>query len=381
MSRSLLVAVWMGTLAALAPGSAAAQESAAPPKPWWERISFGGDFRGRYEGFYQDEQESRHRQRFRLRLSLNTRIHEEVAFGLRLATGEPNDLTSTNQTFTDLFRRKPVNIDQAFLTYTPKGAAGLTVGGGKFAYPVTRTQLVWDDDVNWEGTYEQFAWAPTDSTSVRFVAVQSPINEVGADDDSFLLAWYGHVATSAGAHSLQLSIADYRFLRVDPIAVAVDTRGLANPLRNLLTRDEAGRVTGFASDFNLVDVIAQATLATGKADYPVILLADWVTNTKAATGERTGIWAAAGYGRASRPGTWAATGTFARIEREAVLSTFNFSDIPHTNTWMNMFSASYMPVARLNVDFTAILTKPIERTGTGADALLNRVQADVRITF
>jgi hypothetical protein len=378
MSCSLCLLL-AGFVLAFVPVAADAQEaSASPQKPWWERITFGGDFRGRYEGFHQDDQPPRHRGRFRLRVFLDTRIHEEVTFGLRLATGEPNDLTSTNQSFTDLLRRKPIDIDQVFLTYKPKAAPGLTVGGGKYAFPVTRTQLVWDDDLNWEGTYEQFDWAANDRTAFRLVAVQSPLNEIGTGDDSFLLGWYAHAARKLGVHSVQLSIADYRFLRVDPIAVAVDTRALANPLRNLVTRDQTGRVTGFMSDFNLVDVIAQATLASGNADYPIRLQADWVTNTRAATPDDTGLWLLAGVGRAARPGAWAATYTWARIEEEAVLSTFNFSDIPQTNTWMNMFALSYMPVPRCNLDFTAILTRPIR---PAVDGLLSRVQADVRVSF
>jgi hypothetical protein len=361
---------------------ASAQQKPAPAqKPWWERITFGGDFRGRYEGFYQDDRETRHRERFRLRVSLTTPIHDEVTFGLRLASGVPTDLTSTNQSFTDFLNRKAINLDQMFLTYTPKAAKGLTIGGGKFGYPITRTQMVWDDDLNWEGTYQQYAWSAADRTSFRLTAVQSPINELSADDDSFMFAWNGQVSQKVGAHTVQLSVADYQFVRVDAIAVAVDARGLSNPLTNFTTRNAAGRVTGFLSDFNLLDVIAQATLVTKRADYPVTLLLDWVKNTEAETDEDTGVWLSAAYGRAARPKTWAATYTFARIERDAVLSTYNFSDIPPTDTRMNLFAVSYMPVARLNLDVTAILTKPIHRANTPSDNLLKRVQADVRVSF
>lgn len=356
----------------------------APPAPaqdhWWERITFSGDFRGRLESFFQEGREERHRGRFRLRLALGAKVNDEIKLGMRLASGDPGDLTSTNQSLTDLFSRKPINIDQAFLAYTPRGLPTFTLAGGKFGYPVARTQLTWDDDINWEGLYEQVTLGATRPVSLKLVAAQSPINEVSAEDDAFMLAEYAEASFAAGRHRVQLSIANYGFRQVDQIAVAVDARGLRNPNSNTITRDANGRVNGFASDFNLVDVIGQVTLATPRSDYPITLLADWVTNTRAVN-DGTGVWLVAGVGRAATVGTAAFTYTYARVERDAVLGTFNFSDMPPTNTRMNMVAVSYTPLPRLNVDFIGIFTTPLRAEAAVPRDLLKRLQFDVRVSF
>lgn len=357
-----------------------AQTQAPATQQWWERITFGGDFRFRYEGFFQDERPARNRERFRLRLTVRTDVTPEIALGVRLASGNPSDLVSTNQSFGELFARKPINIDQAFVTYTPAAFQALTLGGGKFGYPVRRTQMIWDDDLNWEGTYEQLA-GRVGSTALRVVAVQSPINEVSATEDAFLIGVYGEAGWTFGRHSLTVSVADYNFLHEDQIAVAVDRLALTNANTNLLTRDAAGLVTGFASEFNLIDTIATGTVVTRWPNYPVTLLADFVRNVDAATDQDTGAWVTAGVGRAATPKTAAFTYTYGRIEQDAVMRTFNFSDIPGTNVSMNMLAASYMPAPRLNIDFTTILTKPLVSTPGPAANMLTRIQLDARVTF
>lgn len=358
----------------------------APPAPaqdhWWERITFSGDFRLRGESFYQRDRPDRQRGRFRLRLGLGATISDEIRVGLRVATGDPGNITSTNSSFSDFLARKPLLVDQAYLAYTPKAAVALTLAAGKYPYPVARTQLTWDDDVNWEGVYEQLSLGRRGGPTFKLVAVQVPINEVSATSDAFMFGEHAQVGVPVGRHSVQLSIANYAFRNVDQIAVAVDTRGLQNPNVNAVTRNAAGRVTGFLSEFNLVDVLGQVTVATGRADYPVTGLVDWVTNTRAAGSDRTGIWLSVTSGRAARPKTFSAAYTFARIERDAVLGTFNFDDMgPNTNVRANMIEWSYMPRPRLNLDFRGIFTKPIiTEPGASRDGLA-RLQFDVRVSF
>ncbi|MGH9331328.1 MAG: putative porin, partial [Vicinamibacterales bacterium] len=136
------VAVFLFTICPALAFAQSSQPAAQPPaqKPWWERITFFGDFRARYEGFFLEDTATRHRQRFRLRLGLRTNITEQVGFNVRLASGDANDIISTNQTLTGFWSRKPINIDQVFATWAPKPVPGLTLGFGKYAYPVTRTQ-------------------------------------------------------------------------------------------------------------------------------------------------------------------------------------------------------------------------------------------------
>jgi hypothetical protein len=362
--------------------SAAAQSTTAESKPksWWERIAFGGDLRLRYDGIYEDERPSRHRERFRLRLTVGGDINDEVAFGVRLASGDPGDPTSTNQSFAELLGRKPVNIDQVFLTYRPRALKGLTLGGGKFAPPVTRSQMTWDDDVNWEGTYQQYSAGS--AVSLRLVAAQSPITEVSGGDDAYMFAEYAHVRFPAGKTTIQLSIADYKFSHVDQIAVAQAGNLLRTQRTNRLRLDPGGRVIGYASDYNLVNAIGQVTIPTARREYPVTILADVVRNTGAAGGDDTGVWLNGSYGRATALRSYSLGYTFARVEQDAALSAFNFSDmVPSTNVRAHIASVSYVPLGALTLDLTAFFTTRLVVPPGAANPVATRILADARIRF
>jgi hypothetical protein len=351
-------------------------------KPWWERLTFYGDLRVRYEGFFQDDQETRQRGRYRLRFGIRTPIAEGLDVNLRLASGEAADVTSTNQTLTDFLNRKPINIDQASLVFTPRNARALTLGAGKFAYPVTRTQMVWDDDVNWEGAYEQVA-LPAGAANIRLVAIQSPLNDVSTGRDAFLFGHYAQAGFRVRGHALQFSVADYAFQNPDQLAVALAERDVIRTQQtNAVRRDEDGNVVGYASGFNLIDTIAQATFNTGRADYPLTALANIVINTRAVDNEDTGVWLTSSYGRAASVNTYAVSYTFARVERDAVVSAYNFSDMgPATNVIMNMATFSYMPKNRLNLDMTALFTRLLDAPAGAANPMLTRIQVDARVTF
>ena len=369
-----------------------AQTSESAEKPWWERITFGGDFRSRYEGFYQGQRTARHRVRLRLRLGLDAQLNDDTHFELRVTSGDPGTPVSTNQTFTEFFLPKPFNLDRAVVTYNPTAAPALTLGAGKFGFPVLRTQMVWDEDLNVEGGYQQVAWQARSNVELTLVAIETAVNEVTAAADAFMLAGYGQVTVDIGARQVELTVANYGFGRVDQVAVASVEGPLKSTNTNLLERDETGSVVGFVSDFNMVDVIGQVTLATARPDYPLRLLADWVTNTRAATEEDTGIWLEAQYGEAARPKSYGVAYTFARVEQEAVLSTFVFSDMPGSNLWLHMLEASYMPLPRLNLDLTLHFTKRLVAPApdqAGADprppevpnAWLLRPHVAVRVSF
>src|SRR3712207_3461242 len=95
---------------------------------WLSRFTFSGDLRVRMEGFYQDHgrnANARTRERFRLRFGAQMKISDELLAGLRLASGDANDPISTNETLTNVFTRKPISIDQAYITLTPKESIGL----------------------------------------------------------------------------------------------------------------------------------------------------------------------------------------------------------------------------------------------------------------
>ena len=357
----------------------AAPVSAQSTAPWWERIDFGGDFRQRFEGFFQDGEETRQRLRFRLRLTVDAEVNDDVAFGLRLGSGDLGDPISTNQSFTNLLTRKPVGLDRVFITYTPSGARALTIGGGKFGIPVARTEMTFDNDLNWEGLWQRVRGV-NGPVSYRFVGAQVPLAESRSADDAILYAGFGEVGFAFGGHGLHFSVADYGFQNVDRVAVVLGNAGIGRN-SNRYEFDEDGKVIGFVSGFNLVDVIARATLETGRENYPVQLTANFVKNTEAAHDDDSGLWLMASYGQASQPKSYQLGYTYARIEEDAVLSAFTFSDNPGTNMWMHRTTVSYMIARRVHLDFTGIFTKKLNVGPNDPNNLLKRTQLDARISF
>jgi hypothetical protein len=341
-----------------APGQAFAQAQTTPaPSPWYERIRFGGDFRARYEGFYREDTDTRHRERLRLRLRVDTDINDDIRLQLQVASGDAGTPVSTNQTFKSFFQPKPFNLDRAYIAYNAAAAPALTLGIGKFNAPLTTTQLTFDDDLNFEGGWEQLAWEPREGLGINLVALQTAVNELSSAADAYMLGGYGEVSIALGRHSLQFSAANFAWANEDQIAVASADGPLASILTNGVRRGPAGDVIGYTSEFNVVDVIAEATLRTGGAGSPLRLLAEFLHNTKAATDRSNGLWIEAEYGSPRPTGTWGAAYTLGWVEQDATPSAFVFSDMPGTNLRLHMIETSYVLKTGLSLDTTLHLTK------------------------
>jgi hypothetical protein len=340
------------------PVFAQSQAASAPP-PWYERIRFGGDFRSRYEGFYQEDAETRNRVRMRLRLRVDTDINDDVRFQLQVASGDSGTPVSTNQTFTSFFLPKPFNLNRAYIAYNAAAAPALTLGIGKFNAPQTVTQLTFDEDLNFEGGWEQVSWEPREGLGINLVALQTAVNEVSRARDAYMLGGYGEVSIAFGQHSLQFSAANYAWGNEDQIAVASAGGPLESILTNGVRRGPAGNVIGYTSEFNVVDLIAEAAIRTGRAAYPLRLLADFAHNTKAATDRSNGLWIEAEYGSPRPTGTWGAGYTYAWVEQDATPSAFVFSDMPGTNLRLHMLETSYVVKTGLSLDATLHLTKQL----------------------
>ena len=347
-------AAWAIALLVGAVSPALAQTTSVP---WYERVRFGGDFRSRYEGFYQDGSETRNRFRMRLRLRVDTDINEDTRLHLRVASGDPGTPVSTNQTFTEFFLPKPFNLDRAYLLYNPTAAPALTLGLGKFNARQKTTQMTFDEDLNYEGGWEQVAWKPREGIGMTLGALQTAVNERSAAVDSYMVGGHGGVTFAVGRHNLQFSAANYVWGNPDRIAIGSVRGPLESILTNSLVRDGNGAVVGFASRFNVVDVIAEATFRTSRANYPVRLLADFARNTKADNDRDSGLWVEAEYGAPRATGTWGTGYTYGSVEQDVSPSAFVFSDMPGTNVRLHMIEASYILKTGFSLDATLHVTK------------------------
>jgi hypothetical protein len=350
------------------------------PAPWYERVRFSGDFRSRYEGFYQDQAETRHRTRLRLRVRLDAAVTDEMRLQVQLASGDTGTPVSTNQTFTGFFAPKALNLDRAFIAYTPGAIGGLTLGLGKFGLPQRRTQMVFDDDLNLEGGWERFAWQAA-GARVALTGLQTAVNEVSRGSDAYLLGAAVEATWPLGGHAFTVSAADYYWGDADQIARAQDDGPLEAILTNAVQRGAGGEVLGFASRFHVVDVIAEAQFDTGRAGYQLRVLLDVARNTRAASDRDGGVWVEAAYGDPDAPGTWGLGYTFGRIEQDVTPSAFVFSDMPGTNLTLHMVDGSVMVLPGVSLDVTLHVSRTLDTFGGPGTPWLSRLHAGVVARF
>lgn len=155
--------------------------------------------------------------------------------------------------------------------------------------------------------------------------------------------------------------------------------GFASISRDLLTSGSSLGTTAastnavnadgrLSSGYNLVDLIGRLEL-THKARWPVTLLLNVVTNTQARdvlapggrrfeNNENLGYWAEFQVGRTRERGDMLFNYTHLRIERDAILSPFNFSDIAQsTDIRAHRFIAAYAADPRVTISITGVVTR------------------------
>ncbi|MHA3737905.1 putative porin [Pseudomonas sp. Eth.TT006] len=165
----------------------AKQENWAAPNTfpdWASRISFDGDIRLRDESrYYSDSnsneivdfaklnnngpydvnpnsstslppllntREDRTNQfRIRARLGMKAVITPEWTAGIRIGTGSDNNPVSTTQNLGGGFAKKDIWLDQGYLNWKPTDE--LTLTGGRFANPFMSTDMLYSNDLNFDG--------------------------------------------------------------------------------------------------------------------------------------------------------------------------------------------------------------------------------------
>ncbi|WP_247269086.1 MULTISPECIES: putative porin [Pseudomonas] len=165
----------------------AKQENWAAPNTfpdWASRISFDGDIRLRDESRYYsgsnsneivdfaklnnngpydvnpnsstslppllNTREDRTNQfRLRARLGMKAVISPEWTAGVRIGTGSDNNPVSTTQNLGGGFAKKDIWLDQGYLNWKPTDE--LTLTGGRFANPFMSTDMLYSNDLNFDG--------------------------------------------------------------------------------------------------------------------------------------------------------------------------------------------------------------------------------------
>ncbi len=402
---------------------------------WLDMVTPFGDLRLRTEGFYQSELPARMRFRVRARLGATFAPSDEVSATVRLATGNPNDPISSNQTLDGTFTRKSINFDWGYLTFKPGRRIGsepgwLTVTAGKFGINAYRpSELVWDDDVSPEGATETMTLLDHRDGFVRGLRVsgfQWILDEIADGTDPWIPGGRILLETApSSASSWTVAIADYDYQHIDAVArkflnpfadPPTDSKAnssfnsqLANS--NSVVRDANGTILGYKSGFNVLNVSTALDAADPVGVHlPAGIFGDLAYNTLA-DGRNLGLYVGAGVGRAGtdwyrdtlrNPGDWGVSYTYAWVEKNSVVSILAFSDINEfstpaatgtsratqkgaTNLMAHIVRLDYVLLPNLQLTAKAYVENVLERKISNAaltgNPTLVRTQLDAMLRF
>ncbi len=249
------------------------------------RLEWSGDFRGRLENFWYDEDDfgtdsqDRTRGRYRLRIGAEAKVNEVVRAGFRIASGD-GDQRSTNQSFGsgDDFDNDGLFIDQAYAElsvpgrFLPEGMGiKSTVGkqSNPFVWKHGKDFMIWDGDITPEGVGFEITGAPGENLSLFGNAGYFIVDEESSSKDP-------HVFGIQGGFSL-LPCDD---VELGGRASFYDWRSVDDPF---LTRtNDTGSLITDPRDYQVVELAAYSRF-THHAKWPVLVYGHFAQNLEASS--------------------------------------------------------------------------------------------------
>jgi len=362
---------------------AAAEESrrdaimAKLPK-WLDAVTLFGDLRTRHEGFYEEGLTARNRFRLRARVGLTANVTDEIGATVRLASGNPDDPISTNQSFEKAFTRKPINLDQAYLTLKPGKSFNLEPGwfaltAGKFGANAYRvSELIWDDDLSPEGATETLNLVEHREGFLRGLKVnafQWVIDELADKEEPWMGG--GQVVTDTAFDTFAnwtVAFSDFHYENLNQVAGKFLEKSsssfnsqLANS--NSVVKDASGKIIRYKSGFNIIHGGSELNFPDPVGlGIPAGIFSDLAYNTQADT-KNVGFNVGVGIGKAGKdwyhnglktPGDWGASYTYAWVEKDAVLSLFSYSDIDYVQAKASQKGSTNLTAHILRLDYALL---------------------------
>ena len=310
------------------------------------------------------------RQRLRVRARLGVTVSADDHWGgsVRLTTGSTTDPLSSNQTLGSYGNRFTTAFDRAFIRY--RQGSSFNVVAGRFGNPWFGTDLVWANDLSFDGVAAQWTPAVGNWGRAFVTAAAMPVQEVELSSaDKWLygiqagMEWPGR-----GLVSGRVGLAYYHYANLlgkanaagsklnDFSAPAFAQKG--NTYFNISTDPEKPVLMALASDYRLVNLTGSIDMLTIGQKH-LVLTADVVRNVgfkqaevsarfppgTTVTPETAGYLLRASLGDADVDALhkWQVFFSYKRVERDAVLDAFTDSDLRGGGTDIKGYSlgASY----------------------------------------
>jgi hypothetical protein len=346
--------------------------SAADSSP--VRLNVTGDLRLRSEGdFSDDDARARRSGQVRGRVGATYSVNDRVTLGARLVTGDPDDPNSTDVQTSSWDDDFQVSLD---LAYAQINCGDLNIYAGKLPQPFTRTDLVWDGDVNPQGLGGVYKHKLANGSALRASGLFFIVDEDAVAADSIMVGWQvGYDSASLGNWKFDVSGAYYDYTLGS--GVGGDSGDFRNNLRNA--------DGSYVSDFNLGDLIVGATWSGLGARWPVRVVGDYVKNFGAETSEDIGYGLDVGAGRITQPHDWRVTYGYSVAETDAVLGAFSHDNIGiGTNYELHALTFDYMLMPKTQLSAIWYHYKPENATYAGGNVIgdwLDRIRLLMLVSF
>ncbi len=310
-----------------------------------------------------DDQE---RLRLRARFGFDTDLGSGWTAALRMATGSTGEvIATTNQTLGTYGAGYTATIDQGYLRWTGKWSDEsqlFTAYGGRFSSPWLGTDLVWYNDLTFEGVVSNYRLNFSDDSEYReelFVTVAamplssfSPFDNEPTDEEKWLLgSQLGGDLRFEDESRLRFAAAYYDYVHMVGQRNSVDSTlynwtapafvQKGNTLFDIANPSVPGSVNLFAlaSGFRILDLITVGDLALGSR-YSLGLTLEALRNLGFNTAEveaRVGSYVAprtdgyradVSFGTRTPPGfgSWRASIGYRYLQRDAVVDAFDDED-------------------------------------------------------
>lgn len=193
MKKIVLSTVAVASILTADSNIAAVSES-AESSSLFDRLHFKNDLRLRYESIERDDDDNKYRERYRLRLGLNVDLLDNLQLETGMRSGYANP-TSGNQTFeeepwSDYFMQS-LRVNILGLSYKADNSTFKIGRQPYIVYRPVKSQLVWDNDISFNGANYQYE----DASKIVTLGLNQPTLEeasVARDDINLVVAQYVH---------------------------------------------------------------------------------------------------------------------------------------------------------------------------------------------
>ena len=353
---------------------------------WAGKVSLKGDMRYRYEMISDETLNSsgvqtadRYRDRIRARLNAEVKATDTIKIGIGFTTTEGDDPRSGNQSLTNVFSRKALDLDTAYFDWSFASWGNLI--GGKMKQPFVKPgqSLFWDNDVNPEGLAVNFSQGIFFGTAYNYWIneISGPENTRTADTQLAGVQFGARLPIGASnlmlaAHYYDLSAGQGRAAYFGNSANGNTTVNVGTPATAVLLHDY--EVINLSAEFN-----------TMLGQLPLQIWADAAQNQD--PDDLNNAWAAGvALGKASNYRTWELGAFYQVIEKDALYAQLIDSDfaggVSDSEGWV--LRAGYAPVRNWSLNATYFLNKRNRDVANSArqfDVDYDRLQVDFNVKF